>query len=114
MAVTELQPYLGAYGKLVALREGDLAYTAADVTPAARRRPGPVVGFDAERAERRDLSDVLRVPRGRRRPDRGVHRDDGEPGLSTEIELSIGGMTCASCANRIERKLNKLDGVTRR
>ncbi|MGX7825435.1 heavy metal translocating P-type ATPase [Actinokineospora sp. 24-640] len=29
-----------------------------------------------------------------------------------EIELSISGMTCASCANRIERKLNKLDGVT--
>ena len=28
------------------------------------------------------------------------------------IELEIGGMTCASCANRIERKLNKLDGVT--
>ncbi len=30
----------------------------------------------------------------------------------TDIELSIGGMTCASCANRIERKLNELDGVT--
>ncbi|MGQ0482410.1 MAG: cation transporter, partial [Pseudonocardia sp.] len=30
----------------------------------------------------------------------------------TDIELSIGGMTCASCAHRIERKLNKLDGVT--
>ncbi|MDQ3787102.1 MAG: heavy metal translocating P-type ATPase, partial [Actinomycetota bacterium] len=29
-----------------------------------------------------------------------------------EIELAISGMTCASCANRIERKLNKLDGVT--
>ncbi|MFE7605580.1 heavy metal translocating P-type ATPase [Brachybacterium paraconglomeratum] len=28
------------------------------------------------------------------------------------IELEIGGMTCASCANRIERKLNKLDGIT--
>ncbi|MCR3752635.1 heavy metal translocating P-type ATPase [Lentzea californiensis] len=27
------------------------------------------------------------------------------------IEISIGGMTCASCAARIERKLNKLDGV---
>lgn len=27
------------------------------------------------------------------------------------IELDIGGMTCASCANRVERKLNKLDGV---
>jgi Cu+-exporting ATPase len=28
------------------------------------------------------------------------------------VELNITGMTCASCANRIERKLNKLDGVT--
>jgi P-type Cu+ transporter len=27
------------------------------------------------------------------------------------IELAIAGMTCASCANRIERKLNKIDGV---
>ena len=31
---------------------------------------------------------------------------------TTDIELQIRGMTCASCANRIERKLNKLDGVT--
>ncbi|WP_112267250.1 heavy metal translocating P-type ATPase [Lentzea terrae] len=30
---------------------------------------------------------------------------------SGTIEISIGGMTCASCAARIERKLNKLDGV---
>ena len=29
-----------------------------------------------------------------------------------QVELAITGMTCASCANRIERKLNKLDGVT--
>lgn len=28
------------------------------------------------------------------------------------VELTIGGMTCASCAARIEKKLNKLDGVT--
>ncbi len=28
-----------------------------------------------------------------------------------KVELVLGGMTCASCANRIERKLNKLDGV---
>ncbi|MFT4231460.1 MAG: heavy metal translocating P-type ATPase, partial [Leucobacter sp.] len=34
------------------------------------------------------------------------------PTSGAEIELEIGGMTCASCANRIERKLNKLDGVT--
>ena len=32
--------------------------------------------------------------------------------LAERIELPITGMTCASCANRIERKLNKLDGVT--
>ncbi|MGH9061945.1 MAG: cation transporter, partial [Acidimicrobiales bacterium] len=28
------------------------------------------------------------------------------------VELVIGGMTCASCASRVERKLNKVDGVT--
>ncbi|MEV6644196.1 heavy metal translocating P-type ATPase [Amycolatopsis sp. NPDC051371] len=27
-------------------------------------------------------------------------------------ELAVGGMTCAACAARVERKLNKLDGVT--
>ena len=32
--------------------------------------------------------------------------------LGPSIELEIGGMTCASCAMRIEKKLNKLDGVT--
>ncbi|MBD0671539.1 heavy metal translocating P-type ATPase [Streptomyces sp. CBMA156] len=31
---------------------------------------------------------------------------------SAEVELSIGGMTCASCAARIEKKLNRMDGVT--
>jgi Cu+-exporting ATPase len=34
------------------------------------------------------------------------------PASTTErVELPITGMTCASCANRIERRLNKLDGV---
>ena len=32
--------------------------------------------------------------------------------LIERLELPITGMTCASCANRIERKLNKLDGVS--
>ncbi len=27
------------------------------------------------------------------------------------FDLAIGGMTCTSCAARIERRLNKLDGV---
>ena len=29
-----------------------------------------------------------------------------------EVELVIGGMTCASCAARVEKKLNRMDGVT--
>lgn len=33
----------------------------------------------------------------------------GEP---SQVQLAIGGMTCASCAARIEKKLNRLDGVT--
>ncbi|MBE8470501.1 heavy metal translocating P-type ATPase [Streptomyces justiciae] len=33
-------------------------------------------------------------------------------GAPSEVELAIGGMTCASCAARIEKKLNRMDGVT--
>jgi P-type Cu+ transporter len=32
-------------------------------------------------------------------------------GLGQRVELDISGMTCAACANRIEKKLNKLEGV---
>ncbi|WP_251443580.1 cation-translocating P-type ATPase [Microbacterium sp. USTB-Y] len=31
---------------------------------------------------------------------------------ANSVELEIGGMTCASCANRIEKTLNRIDGVT--
>ncbi|MGW5131340.1 heavy metal translocating P-type ATPase [Streptomyces sp. NPDC004135] len=34
-----------------------------------------------------------------------------EPAVA-EVELLIGGMTCASCAARVEKKLNRMDGVT--
>ncbi|MER5515993.1 heavy metal translocating P-type ATPase [Streptomyces sp. NPDC002763] len=33
-------------------------------------------------------------------------------GPTAEVELLIGGMTCASCAARVEKKLNRMDGVT--
>ena len=36
----------------------------------------------------------------------------GAPLAAHRVELAIGGMTCASCANRIEKRLNKVDGVT--
>jgi len=41
----------------------------------------------------------------------GLDQED-QIGQRSSIELSIGGMTCASCAARIEKKLNKLDGVS--
>ncbi|MFJ4575891.1 hypothetical protein ACIP4W_31670 [Streptomyces sp. NPDC088846] len=42
--VTDLQPYLGAYGHLVALRSGDLAYLHVHPNEGS---PGPVVSFTA-------------------------------------------------------------------
>ncbi|MFG2117743.1 heavy metal translocating P-type ATPase [Streptomyces sp. NPDC048710] len=36
----------------------------------------------------------------------------GEIGGTSEVELLIGGMTCASCAARVEKKLNRMDGVS--
>lgn len=36
----------------------------------------------------------------------------GAAGTTAEVELTIGGMTCASCAARIEKKLNRMDGVS--
>ncbi len=48
--VTTLQPYLGAFGHLVALREGDLAYLHihAGDGPAADATAGPSITFGAE------------------------------------------------------------------
>ena len=34
------------------------------------------------------------------------------PTTGAEFDLDIGGMTCASCAARVETRLNRLDGVT--
>ena len=44
--VTDLEPYLGAYGHLVALREGDLAYL--HVHPEGEAAPGPEIAFAAD------------------------------------------------------------------
>ena len=49
--VTALQPYLGAFGHLVALREGDLAYLhvhAEGAEPKAGQVAGPDIAFAAE------------------------------------------------------------------
>ncbi|TCB99607.1 hypothetical protein E0H26_03350 [Micromonospora zingiberis] len=49
--VTDLDPYLGAYGHLVALRQGDLAYLHVHpegVPGDGRTEPGPQVSFATE------------------------------------------------------------------
>ncbi|MGS2746887.1 heavy metal translocating P-type ATPase [Bacillus zanthoxyli] len=33
--------------------------------------------------------------------------------LSDKAEFTVSGMTCAACANRVEKRLNKLDGVNK-
>ncbi|MFB4193203.1 heavy metal translocating P-type ATPase [Streptomyces carpaticus] len=42
----------------------------------------------------------------------GSSGSTGTSGVQDRVELAIGGMTCASCAARIEKKLNRLEGVT--
>ena len=37
---------------------------------------------------------------------------DATTSPSDRVDLVIGGMTCASCAARIEKRLNKIEGVT--
>src|SRR6478735_2748864 len=103
------------------------------------RRADAGVGGDQGAAERGGGS-ARRAPstlRDRRRPFRRrgrgrPHRGRGDPGdraagavVKTDevaklhassaarerVELDVGGMTCASCAMRVERALNRLDGV---
>ena len=97
--------------------------------PPRRARPHPVPRSRSPPTSRaRHLPAVPGLAARRRGPHGRAHRDrarsarpaptggaDGsQTGLTRtdDLELAIGGMTCASCANRIERKLNKLDGVT--
>jgi len=57
---------------------------------------------------------ALKSPAGQPRAFTTSGADDaGSTGaVPRTVELSVGGMTCASCAARVERKLNKLDGVS--
>src|SRR5699024_3051851 len=73
------------------------------VAPAAGRRSGSPCGRPA-RENRKSMS----APSESASAKAAVPA----PGAPTAgIELDIGGMTCASCGMRIEKKLGKLDGV---
>src|SRR5581483_8167446 len=63
--------------------------------------------------ERRPIPPLPPVQDQRPGSHRRVHAGGVAMSATLErLELPIKGMTCASCASRIERKLNKLDGVS--
>ena len=122
-AVTDLQPYLGAFGHLVSLRSGDLAYLHVHPVAEAHghERGGPTVRFATEfpTAGTYRLFLDFRVDGTVRTAAFTVSVDGGlttataptvEPAAPSSS--TIGGMTCASCAARVEKKLNRIDGVT--
>jgi Cu+-exporting ATPase len=152
--VTDLQPYLGAYGHLVALRTSDLAYlhlhptgnqaTASHLpdrilvsTPRFPARgitgcfliSGATAWCERPNSPWRSAPATRQSPAHQRRPRQRMSRPPLATAIDTwaegghmtsrieatesgRVELQIGGMTCASCATRIEKKLNKIDGVT--
>ena len=116
VAVTDLQPYLGAFGHLVALRRSDLAYM--HVHPDAAARPPPTAPGRASRSPPRcrppaatGCSSTSGTAAWCTPPSSPSTPGRGRPIEHPSTDLTIGGMTCASCANRVERKLNQLDGV---
>ena len=55
------------------------------------------------------MTQLLEAPMGSATDAQNGVWDDDEARV---VDLSISGMTCASCVGRIERKLSKLEGVT--
>src|SRR6188474_828444 len=81
---------------------------------------GGVRGRGRRRRRRRPRDQGRDDPRQRprRRGAQGGDRGSGVRGRVTttvepeaRVQLALEGMTCAACANRIERKLNRLEGV---
>ncbi len=92
-AVTEeITSLAGVRTVVVDLVEGGDSPVHVTSDSPARPRAGPLGGG-----------------RGRLRPrGRLAMTEDGQP---SEVELTVGGMTCASCAARVEKKLNRMPGV---
>ena len=84
-------------------------YTA---TVIARRAPVPAESSDTPARPGPG-------PGAAARPDAGPGADSEAPTTGTAdaagprtVDLAVGGMTCASCVARVEKKLSKLDGVS--
>ena len=67
------------------------------------RRPG-TIPFGVEYPSRGPLPALPPVPARRRCPHRRLHREvDAMSPVAERLDLPVEGMTCASCANRVER-----------
>ena len=112
----EVEPYLGADGHLVVLREGDLAFLHVHPSEHADAGGGDdAISFEATLPTAGRYRMFLQF-RDAGRVHTAEFTEEVEPAVTsetpgTQVALPITGMTCASCANRIERRLNKLDGV---
>ena len=100
---SKTEPYLGAGGHLVALREGDMAFLHVHPMDDGVR-------FAATFPTAGRYRLFLQFQHEGRVQTVAFTQEVGDSRVA--LELPITGMTCASCANRIERRLNKLDGVT--
>ena len=102
---------------------GDAARITAPASPPRRpcrptpRKPRPpICGRRPTPTRRRRTTRPSRDAYGTdHRPDDGAASEPDAPprggSAARDIELAIEGMTCAACAVRIEKKLNKLDDV---
>src|SRR6185437_836807 len=73
---------------------------------ATQARPRPTERRMDDEAKSSAATIVERAP-----VDGARHDQSASDGLGERIDLPITGMTCAACANRIERSLNKAPGV---
>jgi Cu+-exporting ATPase len=58
------------------------------------------------------MSSTTTTPTAAEPPESSESSESSQGSEVSQVELLIGGMTCASCAARVEKKLNRMDGVT--
>jgi Cu+-exporting ATPase len=83
---------------------------SADIGPGADASPSADIGPGADASPSADVSPSAGAGAGAATLT-GSRRDRPTSGTQA-LDLAVGGMTCSSCAARVERKLNRMPGVT--